>query len=224
LELESIIVDQYALIPQLDYPFSAIYPANALNLLVNQTLQANSPGEVLGLPVAMAAPAKGNVTDCVNWAAISGTGSLTQTGIGASWTYITCTYFVGSESAVSPNNSLFPAWMANQSNNGCGVPEWAGPDLNKTNEEWVAKFGFTDDALDQTTRLLITHGLSDRISAIGTPRLSLSSDRNHSRVLSALGVSHGEMSYPEAVIPRGVKPQLDIVSSTLADRCSTLLG
>jgi len=204
----SVIITEYTLVAQFDYAIRALFPANAVAFLANKTLQAASPGEVLGLPVIMAAP--GNITSCVNWAALAGTGVQSQVSIGRSWQYITCQYFVGSESAVSPSNSLFPPQMVDQPAV-CPVPEWESPDFNDTNEQWRAKFNFTDDALDHVTRLLITHGGSDRTTAIGSPRLTLSSDRNHSRVIVALGLGHGEQSFSETLISRGLKPQLDLV-------------
>src|SRR3569833_2435866 len=68
----SVIITEYTLVAQFDYAIRALFPANAVAFLANKTLQAASPGEVLGLPVIMAAP--GNLTSGGGGAARAGAG------------------------------------------------------------------------------------------------------------------------------------------------------
>ena len=114
--------------------------------------------------------------------------------------------------AVSPENSLFPPFGANESVTACGnIAEWAGPSYNKTNAEWLEQFNLTEKSLNKVTRLLITQGSYDNTAAIGMPHLTASSNRNHSRVIFVTGMGHRENQSPEAVLPRGVKPSVDQV-------------
>jgi hypothetical protein len=211
MSLENTLVTEYMIIAQYDWatssPVSGL--ANPLAHLINQTLSAKNHGEVLSLPLIMFNNA--NATDC-----IAGPGDPdapqvpVPTGAVATW-WIYCNIFPVSEFAVSPDNSLFPPYLVDEPAFVCAYPAFAGPDSNHTNQQWVDRYQLTDAALDRVTRLLITKGTSDRTAAIGTPRLTLSTDRNHSRVITALGVGHVEQANSEAIEPRGLKTQLDLV-------------
>ncbi|KAJ9606031.1 hypothetical protein H2200_009880 [Cladophialophora chaetospira] len=181
--LQSVIMNQYRLMTQYNFGSDDTYPANPLALVVNATLKARTTGQVLRI--------KNDRT-------------------GTSWGYISCAWFVQSAVATSPDNSLFPPFSINSSVTGCGqITEWAGYSYNQTNAEWVDNFNLTDKALDRVSRLLITHGSYDSTAAIGMPHLTSSSNRNHSCAILVTGMAHRENQSPEAVLPRGVRPQVD---------------
>lgn len=195
---------------QYNLGFEEAYPANSLDMIVNATLKARTAGQVLRVPIDIYN--KSNGTGCVDWAQLTPANQVKNDRTGISWSYISCAWFVQSAVATGPDNSLFPPFLVNSSVTSCGnVAEWATPDYNKTNAEWVDKFSLSDAALDRVTRLLITHGSYDGTAAIGMPRLTSSGDRNHSRAILVTGMGHRENQNPEAVLPRGVRPQVDQV-------------
>ena len=98
----------------------------------------------------------------------------------------------------------------------CPIPEWQAPDFNETSAYWSKKLGFTPEQLNCVERLIISQGSSDMISGVGQPLLTSSSSRNHSRVMYAEGMAHGENMLSYSMVPRGSKHVVDEVSLRLS--------
>ncbi|KAI1379839.1 serine carboxypeptidase S28-domain-containing protein [Hypoxylon crocopeplum] len=190
--LWDLIAPQYALVPQFDL---------------------GTLGQVLRAPIALATGAM-NLTSiesasCADWANYSTSASV---GLGAAWDYISCTYYIVTETDVSPTNPLYPTHDEHGPYTGCdtaGHPDWVGPSFNWRNQQWLEHYRITDAELDKVERLLIVQGSHDRTAAVGMPKLTPSPDRNHARVILGEGLAHGETIASELVEPKGVKTQLD---------------
>ncbi|KAI1324259.1 serine carboxypeptidase S28-domain-containing protein [Xylariaceae sp. FL0255] len=217
--LTHTIMQSYALIPQFNYGIKVIYDANALQQLINATLAAKTVGEVLRAPIFVGNNALPNAS-CADVASVTSGASIT----GEAWKYISCTYLVTSENAVSPSNPLFPAYEVNTPSNGCQNPAWEGPMYNWTNEETVKYYSLTDRELDSIERLLIVHGSNDRTTAVGNPDLSFSANRNHSRVIVVEGLAHGDSVISESVYPKGIRTQLDEIRETQLNYVKEWIG
>jgi hypothetical protein len=209
----------YWLISQLDYGVRlnwTLLPANSLSVLINQTLQASTAGQVLRIPILLGLT-NATATTCINWAGPSTDPGSSPASINLSFFYIVCKFFVATEAAVSSDNTLFPPSSPDLDTAPLWCPyadqDWVTPDMHASNAKWEEKLNITDAVLDKTTRLVITNGGLDRTAAIGTPILSrTTSDRNQSRVITAEGIGHAENSFSESVLPRGIRPQVDQVS------------
>ena len=211
--LHGVIIEQYSSIPQLDiagFNFTA---------LINATIAAKTPAEVLRIPIDLA-PAVYNPshTGCVDWAKIAGEGNIVaDIGLGTSWLYMTCNWMINSLGAISPSNSLFPEWAVDVSYPGCDTTlhaDWVGPDMTKTNAEFEAMYGITDEELDKVTNLLIVNGSKDRTAAICSPKLSSSTNRSHSRVIEVWDMAHGDSGLSERLLPKGFHTQVDAIRNT----------
>lgn len=203
---------------QYNLGFEETYPPNPLDLIINATLKANTTGQILRVPVDVYNRVTSNETTptCVDWIPLTPSNQIKNLHTGTSWDYISCSWFVQSGVAISPENSLFPSFGANESLTACGnIAEWAGASYNNTNAEWLQDFNLTEQSLNKVTRLLITQGSYDNTAAIGVPHLTPSSNRNHSRVILVTGMGHRENQSPEAVLTRGVKPSVGQVYQLL---------
>lgn len=198
----------YRYATQYNLPFAAVYPqVYPLQVLIDNTLAANSTGGVLRVTYQMMNNASAQSTMCTKWSNKTNLDREVEfSGLGMEC--VKCKYFSGDMDFV-PDGKLFPA----QNGSGCLYPEAKSKEYQHTNDWWVRHLGLTDSDLDETERLLIVHGSYDGTTALANPTLTLSSYRNHSRVITVDGIAHTEDGYPTRIIPQGMKPQLDLVSS-----------
>lgn len=198
----------YRYATQYNLPFAAIYPqVYPLQVLINNTLAANSTGAVLRVTHQMMNNASIQSPTCTKWSNKTNLDREVEFS-GPAMEFIKCKFF-SSDMDFVPEGNLFPA----QNGSGCLYPEAESKEFQNTNDWWVRHLGLTDKDLDETERLLIVHGSYDGTSATANPKLTLSSYRNQSRVIIVDGTAHTEDSYPTRIIPQGLKPQLDLVSS-----------
>ncbi|KUJ10184.1 uncharacterized protein LY89DRAFT_787808 [Mollisia scopiformis] len=206
-----------------NYPIPAVYaPPYPLQYLINATLAASTPGEVLRIPLAMTNWQE-DLSECVNWSSPNITGQLAGVSIADSWFYLQCQYYPISESAVPPGDLLPPTDVTTRVEV-CSNPEWESSIYNSSNEFWQQYLGTADEIVDNTTRLLILQGGYDRDQGVGMPNLTLTDDRQHSRVIFTSGLGHTEDMFGESVLPRGVRPQLDAVRDTKLEYLKQWLG
>jgi hypothetical protein len=212
--LNQAVTQEYALVAQYNYAIPHSFSvANPLDVLINATLDATTPAQVMRIPMLLQqSESLDNTSACIDWATFSSRANQQKAlSIGSSWPYITCSYLPGSDVAVSPNNSLFVPFEVSEPINNCVNSDWVTPYINDTEAEWEARFQITDKDLDAVQRLLIINGQYDRTSSLAQVKLTLSSDRNHSRVLTVQGLAHGDTGYSESFYPRGLRPQVDAV-------------
>lgn len=81
--------------------------------------------------------------------------------------------------------------------------------------ELLMQWNLQHNKRDSTERLLIVHGSYNRTTSQGKSWLSLSSNRNKTRVIIAEGLAHTVDTYSIEVIARSVKDQLDLVSTII---------
>ena len=220
--MSAVLVNQYSQIPEFNYAISITLPPKPLDLLVNATLAATTPGAVLRLPIDMVLGGPNQTTlpaaGCANWTAlVSGESQAAQVGIGMSWLYMSCNWLVQSIGAVGPDNALFPPFLVDQEATACVAPasDWVGPDYHEPDSVWQEKLGITDADLDAVTRLLIVHGAWDRTASYGTPNLTPGGNRDKSRVIRVEGMAHGDSAIGVALYPRGLSQVVDLVGARL---------
>lgn len=152
--------------------------------LINQTLNATTPGEVIKIPLAMTnweSPSQ-----CLDWTSQNITHEL-DLDITSSWSYVVCQYYPIAENAI-PSNNLLPPLKATGRNDICNLgPKYESKSYNQTTEFWQNYLGTSNAQINNTTRLVILQGGYDRVQGIGTPDLTLTSDRQHSRVILTPG-------------------------------------
>lgn len=152
--------------------------------LINETLMATTPGQVVSIPLAMLnwqSP-----SGCLQWTSANITGEI-ATPVSEAWFYLECQYYPISENAVPEGNLLPPADVASRVEV-CGYPQFQSSIYNETNSFYQKYLGTDTVTLDNTTRLIIFQGGYDRVSGVGMPDLTLSDDRQHSRVVFTAGV------------------------------------
>jgi hypothetical protein len=197
----------YFSIAQLNFPFPNAYPtAYPLQVAVNHTLAAKTPGEVLRVPLL--AKSWSQEPACIDLANSNITVNNGLSVIGDSFSWIKCTFFPLSFGTGRPG-SMFPHRPGPYGD--CARTEWQTPDWNSSNIHFQRKYSTTDENLDQTTRLLIIQGSYDIATGFGSPNLTLTSDREHSRFIYVQGMAHTEDSFSELVEPRGMKTVIDQV-------------
>jgi hypothetical protein len=147
--------------------------------LINATLAASTPGEVLSIPFAMA-NWQASLSDCIDWTSANITGQI-AIPISKAWFYIQCQYYPVSENAVPTGNLLPPAYITTRAKV-YAYPQFQSSIYNQTNEFFQQYLGTATKIIDNTTRLIILQGGYDRDVGVGMPDLTLSDDRQHSRV------------------------------------------
>ena len=106
--------------------------------------------------------------------------------VSQSWTYIVCQYYPLQEVAVPLNNLLSP-YATTGPVPVCNKRDWQSSRFNQTSGEWQKYLSTDTQTLDRTRRLLILQGGYDRVAGIGMPKLTLSNNREHSRVMFTEG-------------------------------------
>ena len=197
----------YRYAAQYNLPYPALYPQPyPLEALFNATVTAETPGAVLRVTHQLMNNESVSTDKCIKWT--NETFLEKEIGIlGQSMVYIGCTYFPKLQDWV-PEGNLFPA----QEGNGCLVPEYESKMSNNSNSWWVKHLNLTQRNLDSVERLLIIQGQNDGTSSWGSPALTLSGNRNKSRIVLGNGLSHTEDTYSASIIPEGHLQQLDLVS------------
>jgi hypothetical protein len=220
-QLYGKVTSSYYSISQFNYAFVNVWPwAYPLQTAINLTLAASSPGEVLAVPLRGVSWAEDGCIDPNNR-------NLTgqPTFFGDSFQWIRCTYFPGSFGDSRPGSLLPPS---NTTVGGdCWSPyavPWQAPDFNETNEYFVEKFNLTLKTLDQAERLLIVQGTWDIVAAYGSPQLTMTSDRNHSRLITMHDLAHTEDSFSYAAIPRGLRTATDQIRDIKLNYIKEWLG
>jgi hypothetical protein len=153
--------------------------------LINETLAASTPGQVVGVPLAMLnwqSP-----SDCIEWSSANITGK-TATPVSEAWFYLQCQYYPISQKAVPVRNLLPPADVVSRVEVEA-YPQFESTIYNETNEVYQDYLGTTTETLENTTRLIILQGGYDRVSGVDWPDLALTDDRQHSRVVFTAGMS-----------------------------------
>ncbi|TVY92709.1 Lysosomal Pro-X carboxypeptidase [Lachnellula willkommii] len=220
--LYATALSAYRYIPQFNYPFATTYAmAYPFQYLINATLAASTPAEVLRIPWAMT-NWQASLSSCIDWSSSNITGQL-DVGVSNSYFYLQCQYYPISESVV-PEGNLLPPSSASTPAKVCANPEYESSIYNQTNEFFQEYLGTATHIIDSTTRLIILQGGYDRVAGVGMPDLTLSDDREHSRVVFTAGIGHAEDSYPTSFIPLGTRPQLDEVRTMKLEYVKEWLG
>ncbi|KAI1464485.1 uncharacterized protein F4812DRAFT_462543 [Daldinia caldariorum] len=220
--LYNAALNTYLAVSKYNYPWIEKYPAaNPLQDLIQQTLSAKTAGEVLRIPLLAASWANTTTSTTTSSAApcIDGfNANISQASQGAAaaagsqpaWTAVTCGYYAINDRSI-PADTLLPEAYARGTVDLCPRAGWEAPDYARENEYFRLKYALTSDVLDATERLLVVQNGYDRTAAIGSPTLSASDSRNHSRVVLLEGTAHAEDAVSEAVEPRGAKAQMDYI-------------
>ena len=152
--------------------------------LINTTLNARSAGETLRIPFAMVNWQE-DLSACVDWRTSNISGGI-DVSVSKSYDYLSCQYYPIQEQAIPPDN-IMPTSAATGPIPVCHYPEYESKIYNQSNEEWQKYLGTDTATLDNTTRLVILQSGYDRVAGIGSPLLTLSDDREHSRVVFTRG-------------------------------------
>ncbi|KAI1390750.1 serine carboxypeptidase S28-domain-containing protein [Hypoxylon trugodes] len=207
--LYNAVLHTYLAVSKFNYPWVEKYPSTyPLQDLVKQTLEANSAGQVLRIPLLAASWANGSF--CID--GFNGNISKASQGNIASnqpaFGYVICDYYPINDRSV-PSNNMLPETFARGAVDLCSNSAWKSADYSRENEYFLQKYAITNDLLDTTNRLLIVQGQYDRTTAIGSPILTVTDMLNHSRVILVNNTAHAEDSVSEAIEPRGMKPEMD---------------
>jgi hypothetical protein len=167
-----------------------------LDILINQTLVANSDGEVMRIPLQMNSLQPPD--QCLNWnRSFSGEGTA---GVQVStWAVVQCVSLPADVSEIG-EGLIFPpqTGIENQPGN-CkkmGLPD----DFTLlTNNEVIAKYKFTMKDLADVKRILFTQGGFDPTTSVGPPPFELSGDLDATRTILMYGNGHGEEVFPSFV-------------------------
>ena len=151
--------------------------------LINQTMNATTPGEVVKIPMAMTNFQSPSA--CLEWNSKNIT-KKTSIEVSLPWFYIQCQYYPISENAI-PAGNLLPPLKATGRVDMCAYPQFQGKMYNQTNEFFQKYLGTDTATIDNTTRLVIFQGGYDRVRGVGLPELTLSEDNQHSRVILTPG-------------------------------------
>lgn len=157
-----------------------------LQYLINNTVAASTPGDVLRIPLAMT-NWQTNLTECIDWTSSNITGQV-PLSVSHSFDYILCQYYPFSESAI-PAGNLLPPQDGTGRVEVCAYPQFQSNIYNQSNELWQDFLGTSTEMINNTTRLVILQGGYDRVAGIGMPNLTLSDDRQQSRVVFTAGKS-----------------------------------
>ncbi|KUJ07594.1 uncharacterized protein LY89DRAFT_766264 [Mollisia scopiformis] len=206
------VLDLYKRIPQFSYPIGANLPANAFQQLINLTEAANTTSEVLRAPIQVANWAMANLSQCVNYTTGNATGGLEAARSG-SFGWVQCNYFMTNQYSIGANNMLPPNDASGRVEI-CEIPEWAGPRVNWTNEEWIQWYGFSNEQLSQEQRMVFIGGQQDPIAGISLPDLPESPDRQAPRSIVAPGGAHTGDMMGQMIAPKGLSVNLDTIRNT----------
>lgn len=204
----------YIMLAQFNYGMENFQFPNAFPLqhAINETLKAATTADVLRIPL-LARSWERNQSSCIDTTNSNITNFSQTEQQGATFQWITCQYYPFSLGSVRPGGLLPASPIVNPAP--CPIPEWQAPDFNETSAYWSKKLGLEPEQLNHVERLIITQGSSDMISGVGQPLLTSSSSRNHSRVMYAEGMAHGDNILPYSLLPMGSKPVVDQVSIRL---------
>lgn len=199
----------YGVIAKFNLGIPAVYPfPYPLDMIVNKTLAANTTGAVLRAPLEVFL--NSSSTECLDWQSPQIATSVFGAA-GQSWWVIQCHYFFVPGKAI-PEDDMLPT-QNTEGRLDCTLdPEWWGSNYNHSAEWFKDHYGLSAENLDKVKRLLIINGQYDPGSAASLPGLTLSSSRNHSRVLNVGQSGHTESSFPLWAYPRGIKATIDEVS------------
>lgn len=154
----TILIYDYSV--QLSYGIPVIFPVpHPDQVIVNQTLQANSTAAILRIPNILFNNQSSD--ECWNWTATLE--SNTNNGERA-FTWILCNYLPGSATArVNPTSSLFPASDIIEI---CSEPSWEPPYFNSSNHWWIEHLGITDETMRKAGRILFTRDGGEQTSSV----------------------------------------------------------
>ncbi|KAI0599210.1 serine carboxypeptidase S28-domain-containing protein [Biscogniauxia sp. FL1348] len=218
-------VQTYTFTPQFNYPWVDRYPtAYPLQDLISKTLAASTTGQVLRVPL-LAASWAASATSCID----GGNANITDPGAAAGtvpmYAYVRCAYYPLNTVSIPSDNLLPEAHARGVVDDLCDGEEFAlPPDYYSANEYFVQKFAVTNSAIDSVDRVLIVQGATDRIAAVGSPGLTVTTALNHSRVVLVQGLAHAEDAVSEAVVPRGAKTELDQIRDVKLEHIKEWLG
>jgi hypothetical protein len=205
------LVLQIGLMAQYNAPYPEPIPAaNPVQAVLNATLLADSTGAILRSTLSISFNLSLSETDCFDWYGPELTVGLTTTTLNTYWSAL-CSFLPISNFAV-PKGNLLPAQNTTGRVEPCLLgKEWQRYPYNQSEAWFQEEYGFTAEKLDSVERLLIINAQLDLFSTYTLQELTLSSNRNHSRIISVSDQFHTEDTFPFWKVPKGQKPALDQV-------------
>jgi hypothetical protein len=189
-------LQQYSLASQFNYerPNPAIFNVSRpLFVLLNQTVAANSTGEVLRIPLQM--QTLRTPDQCLLWNNTINTGAAA--GIqDIPWDHVQCFSLPADVSGI-PEGAIFPPRKSNEGQIAqCKSLNQSTAFAELTNEEIVKRYKFTQEDLVAAKRILFTQAGFDPTTSVGPPDLPLNADIDATRTLIMPGNGHGEETFP----------------------------
>jgi hypothetical protein len=194
--LYSTTISLYDQASQFNYaiPLPSLFnTSHPLFVLVNQTLAANSIGEVLRIPLQM--QSLRSPGECLPWSDTLSARDLSSVGIEAkSWTYVQCVSVPADTIAIGQGTIFPPSNVGIDQVASCQRLGVSSDFAQLSNDEIIKRYKLTKDDLLATKRILFTQGGFDPTSSVGPPELDTSSNSDPDATRTALmpGIGHTE--------------------------------
>lgn len=207
------VLQTYELAAQYNYHYPDNFPmARPLQAIIEQTLKANSTGELLRIGPQLYSNSSSD--QCLDWNSAKLNGAGASVGIEiVPWQHIECNAMTGGTSDIAPGN-VFPArdnmYNTTKLCNSLGI---SSAFAQLSNDEVVRYFHFTEEYITKAKRILFTEGGYDPSNGVGPPLLPETGEKDASRTVLMYGNAHGEDTMSEHWGPAAVAEGQDVPES-----------